>query len=233
MIRTASSCSAHVTMERNVNETCSDYVIYDVKYYPYAGTDYIQVVSKTQVDLDSSNNATLTFSSEFASLPSNHPIRQLRNAIQRQCLFQLAFDREETKDYHRILWTVEDGCGNLSTCEYLFRLEDCKQPSPVCVGLSSVVMPTSGEVTIWAKTSMRAALMIAHLRMSCCSASQVMCTSQAVHSIAQRLRPTEARASSSRSGLVTGVTIKIATDSFSHWVLSGASATKTSVRRLS
>ncbi|HLF63787.1 MAG TPA: T9SS type A sorting domain-containing protein, partial [Saprospiraceae bacterium] len=55
------------------------------------------------------------------------------------------------KDYHRVLWSVEDGCGNLSTCEYLFRLEDCKQPSPVCVGLSSVVMPSSGSVTIWAK----------------------------------------------------------------------------------
>jgi hypothetical protein len=31
------------------------------------------------------------------------------------------------------------------------RLEDCKQPTPICVGLSSVVMPTSGSVTIWAK----------------------------------------------------------------------------------
>jgi hypothetical protein len=55
-------------------------------------------------------------------------------------------------DYHRILWTVEDGCGNFTTCEYLFRLEDCKQPSPVCInGLSTVVMPIGGQVTVWAK----------------------------------------------------------------------------------
>ena len=55
-------------------------------------------------------------------------------------------------DYHRILWSVEDGCGNWSHCEYLFRLEDCKQPSPVCInGLSTVVMPVGGQVTVWAK----------------------------------------------------------------------------------
>jgi len=50
------------------------------------------------------------------------------------------------------LWSAEDGCGNWSTCEYLIRLEDCKQPSPVCInGLSTVVMPIGGQVTIWAK----------------------------------------------------------------------------------
>ena len=55
-------------------------------------------------------------------------------------------------DYHRILISVEDGCGNASTCEYLVRLEDCKKPTPVCInGLSTVVMPSNGEVTIWAK----------------------------------------------------------------------------------
>ena len=51
-----------------------------------------------------------------------------------------------------LLWSAEDGCGNWSHCEYLIRLEDCKQPSPVCInGLSTVVMPIGGQVTIWAK----------------------------------------------------------------------------------
>jgi hypothetical protein len=55
-------------------------------------------------------------------------------------------------DYHRILWSAEDGCGNWTHCEYLIRLEDCKQPSPVCInGLSTVVMPIGGVVTVWAK----------------------------------------------------------------------------------
>ncbi|MDX1407458.1 MAG: HYR domain-containing protein, partial [Saprospiraceae bacterium] len=145
----SSSCSAHVNMSRTVYETCSDYVIYDVKLYPNAGSEYIQVVSKTEVDLDSNNNATLTFSSEFATLPSNHPIRRYGIPYNSPVCSNWPLPGG-TKDYHRILWTVEDGCGNISTCEYLFRLEDCKKPSPVCVGLSSVVMPSSGEVTIWA-----------------------------------------------------------------------------------
>ncbi len=52
---------------------------------------------------------------------------------------------------HRILWVIEDMCGNRSTTEYTFDVEDCKKPSPVCInGLSSVVMPSSGQITVWA-----------------------------------------------------------------------------------
>ena len=52
---------------------------------------------------------------------------------------------------HRILWVIEDMCGNKSTTEYTFEVEDCKKPSPVCInGLSSVVMPSSGQITVWA-----------------------------------------------------------------------------------
>ena len=145
----SSSCSAHVDIDHVVTETCSDYVLYDVKLFLNDGPDYIQVVSQQQADVDSNNQATITFRSEFASLPSNHPIRRYgvpyNDAVCSN--WPLAGG---TKDYHKLLWTVEDGCGNQSTCQYLFRLEDCKQPSPVCVGLSSVVMPTSGAVTIWA-----------------------------------------------------------------------------------
>ncbi len=31
---------------------------------------------------------------------------------------------------HKILWHVEDGCGNVSICEYLFIISDCKAPTP-------------------------------------------------------------------------------------------------------
>ena len=52
---------------------------------------------------------------------------------------------------HRILWVIEDMCGNKSTTEYTFDVEDCKKPSPVCInGLSSVVMPSSGQIEVWA-----------------------------------------------------------------------------------
>ena len=51
---------------------------------------------------------------------------------------------------HRILWVIEDRCGNRATKELIFGTVDCKKPSPVCHnGLSSVVMPSTGEIEIW------------------------------------------------------------------------------------
>ena len=51
---------------------------------------------------------------------------------------------------HHIYWTVEDGCGNISYCDYEFKVVDCKKPSPVCInGLASVIMPSSGELELW------------------------------------------------------------------------------------
>ncbi len=53
---------------------------------------------------------------------------------------------------HRITWTVEDHCGNLSTTSYTFRVLDKKKPTPYCISqLTTVVMPSSGNIDIWAK----------------------------------------------------------------------------------
>lgn len=50
---------------------------------------------------------------------------------------------------NRIVWTVEDGCGNQETCEYVFTVVDCKKPTPYCItSLTTVVMPSSGTITI-------------------------------------------------------------------------------------
>ncbi|MEP7195683.1 MAG: cohesin domain-containing protein [Saprospiraceae bacterium] len=52
---------------------------------------------------------------------------------------------------HTITWTVEDKCGNSSTCSYIFTGIDKKAPSPYCKsGIITVIMPTSGQVTVWA-----------------------------------------------------------------------------------
>ena len=52
---------------------------------------------------------------------------------------------------HRIKWFVEDMCGNLNVCEYLFTVEDCKQPTPYCrTGIITVVMPSTGSIEVWA-----------------------------------------------------------------------------------
>ena len=136
----ASSCSVHVTLEHNVKETCSDVVYYDVKVYLFNATDFIQLKPRTAATVDPGHIAQLNFDTEMASLFS---IRQ--NGLPYN-------DPLDCNDYHKVLWSVEDGCGNWSHCEYLFRLEDCKQPTPVCInGLSTVVMPIGGEVTVWAK----------------------------------------------------------------------------------
>lgn len=52
---------------------------------------------------------------------------------------------------HRITWTVEDRCGNSSTCSYTFTGSDKKAPTPFCrTGIITVIMPSSGNVDVWA-----------------------------------------------------------------------------------
>jgi len=52
---------------------------------------------------------------------------------------------------HLIKWIVEDGCGNTSSCSYLFTIDDCKNPTPLCVnGYSVPGMNSDGCVEIWA-----------------------------------------------------------------------------------
>jgi hypothetical protein len=135
----ASSCSVHLNLCQTVHEACSDFINYDVKFYLNNGDEFIYLKPLTTVPVDSNHNADLCFDTRQNS---SFVIRN--NGI--------PYNSPFCGDYHRILWSAEDGCGNWSTCEYLIRLEDCKQPSPVCInGLSTVVMPIGGQVTIWAK----------------------------------------------------------------------------------
>jgi hypothetical protein len=135
----SSSCSVHLNLSQTVYEACSGSVQYDVKLYPFNGTEYLQLIGTTSAPVDSNHHAVLTFDTHST------PINDVR-------LNGIPYNSKYCGDYHRILWSVQDGCGNWSHCEYLLRLEDCKQPSPVCInGLSTVVMPIGGQVTIWAK----------------------------------------------------------------------------------
>ncbi len=53
---------------------------------------------------------------------------------------------------HKVTWTVSDQCGNSSSCSYLITVIDCKAPTPYCnSGIVTVIMPSSKEITIWAK----------------------------------------------------------------------------------
>ncbi len=49
---------------------------------------------------------------------------------------------------HLIYWKVEDGCGNITTCEYTFTVEDCKAPTPIAKNLTVPVMPNNGMVCL-------------------------------------------------------------------------------------
>ncbi len=53
---------------------------------------------------------------------------------------------------HRLRWILTDQCGNVSSCDRVFTLKDCKKPTPYCInGIVTVVMPGAGNVTVWAK----------------------------------------------------------------------------------
>ena len=134
----SSSCSVHVTMSQEIHEDCSESIFYDVKIYPFNGTSFIQMVPTTQANLDPNHDVVISFDTEQSTIQS----------IQQN---GLPYNSPLCGDYHRVVWTVEDGCGNINFCDYLFRLEDCKAPTPVCIdGISSVLMGPDGEVTIWA-----------------------------------------------------------------------------------
>jgi len=52
---------------------------------------------------------------------------------------------------HRIVWEVEDECGNISNCAAVITVEDNKAPTPYCLSeIATVIMDSSGDVTIWA-----------------------------------------------------------------------------------
>ncbi len=52
---------------------------------------------------------------------------------------------------HRVIWEVEDECGNVQTCATIIDVDDDKAPTPYCLPeIVTVVMETSGSVTIWA-----------------------------------------------------------------------------------
>ena len=68
--------SVHVWESRTVVETCSDVVIYDVTDLSIHGVEFVQIVDKTPVTVDSNGQAVLTWDTRQNSLPSNPPIRR-------------------------------------------------------------------------------------------------------------------------------------------------------------
>ena len=52
--------------------------------------------------------------------------------------------------WHRVVWRVSDGCGNIVSSVRYFQIGDKKAPTPYCLNLSTAVMSTNGQVELWA-----------------------------------------------------------------------------------
>ncbi|MDF1697902.1 MAG: T9SS type A sorting domain-containing protein [Saprospiraceae bacterium] len=62
------------------------------------------------------------------------------------------FERTVLFGTHRVFWTVEDGCGNSTTCDYAVTVRDCKNPTPYCnSSITTTIMPSAGMIQIWAQ----------------------------------------------------------------------------------
>ena len=121
-------CLGTAELIPDVNDECTDYedLIFEYKIDAFNDGDYDFISSEYDRVID--NNP-------FANDESN-----ARDATGRYPL-----------GTHRIKWIVEDKCGNINTCEYLFTVEDCKKPTPYCrTGIITVVMPSTGEIEVWA-----------------------------------------------------------------------------------
>ncbi|HJW30734.1 MAG TPA: T9SS type A sorting domain-containing protein, partial [Saprospiraceae bacterium] len=134
----SSSCSVHVIQHQPIREMCSTSVIYDVKLYVLGDPDPIQLKPETVLELDANHEGDLYFNTAESDIPD------IAN-------YGLSYNDPLCDDFYRVLWTVEDGCGNRTYCDYLMRLVDCKKPVPVCLdGISTNEMPPDGQVTLWA-----------------------------------------------------------------------------------
>jgi len=61
------------------------------------------------------------------------------------------FNEELAAGTYSLTLFASDHCGNTDTCKINLTVKDCKKPTPYCYnGISTVIMPSTGEITIWA-----------------------------------------------------------------------------------
>ena len=51
---------------------------------------------------------------------------------------------------YTVTWTVDDGCGNVVTCDHSFTVVDGLAPTPVCPNNPIVTLPSGGSTELWA-----------------------------------------------------------------------------------
>ncbi len=134
------SCFVHLNYSKRIEDICSNTIRYDVKLFAPNSNQPIVVVAPRDVVMNPDGTFDLTMNTKESP---NLTLRQ----------YGLEYNNPLIPlEHYKVLWTVTSGCGMVTTCEDRIRLEDCKKPTPVCInGLSTVPMPSTGSVTIWAK----------------------------------------------------------------------------------
>lgn len=68
------------------------------------------------------------------------------------CSIGSCFDLELPVGLYGIWLIAEDRCNNADSCYSTFTIRDCKKPTPYChTGITTVVMPSTGNIEVWAK----------------------------------------------------------------------------------
>lgn len=123
----------YIELIATATDVCTDQLRFSYKVYPNNGSSFDPRFSK----------------SGFATVVSTNRV----NTVDASGTYPIGT--------HRIEWAFEDRCGNITKCDQLFTIANCKAPTPYCInGLASSLMPIdtngdgvpdAGMVEIWAK----------------------------------------------------------------------------------
>lgn len=103
-------------------------------------TDVAKITYRWELDLNASASNLASKVYNKASIDAKSPT------------YTNSFTSNTIKDgTHLVHVIAKDNCGNEDTCTFVLSVKDCKKPTPYCFnGIATVIMPTSGEITVWA-----------------------------------------------------------------------------------
>ena len=134
----ATSCSVHVIQKKRVRATCGDTLQYEVSLFLNDTSPAILLKPLTNIVVDSSNEVELIFDT---ALSPDSAISHSGISYSLGC---------ETA--YRIVWTVLDSCGQVSSCASNVNVYDCSKPvSGIPATPFIVTIPIGCQRTMHAK----------------------------------------------------------------------------------
>lgn len=127
LIHMADDCSPSLYFELAVSDDCSKPQNITYSYELLIGDNPNFFVSSNSIVSGNGNvNALGMFGFNFGTLNPN-----FQNKV------------------HRIVWALDDRCGNVTICEFDFIIKDGKKPSPICTDeIIAVLMPSGGMISL-------------------------------------------------------------------------------------